>query len=605
MFTFTFVAQKREPTIEFQEAGRIKHYLTCYVYKKSGLLSRERIIEKNQFQVPITNAVLEVDSIFPDRVFSCLKSRLHNLNDARYEFRARCTTHLLPGLPFLVELDMAVEAEISTVVLSLHQSTNIAIGADKEESKPITRYVHEVTWPPSTMEPHFRSRESSKPLAHGRNAWLIEWCCPDNTSKVKLPFESTFYSRTAEVTFERNLTLKIEVELRNVPTKLAAVIHNIIYCDKWIDSRSDQSISLRAQRSVGKYDSPTPSLRSSYQDGRRSSIVSTRSNTSNHKIYGQVLANHLYNHRQVSPAGSPLYHPAASRQLAPHDYFTQASARARSSPSASPVIGAEAKLTHGSYNTGAVQLFARADSIRSNSSIPRTNALNTMHQGSNLRINEPTSEKITLPPASIRSSMSSAFEALNVRHSPANSLGSPTRRQFDDLPAHFENPAPPPSQPLPAAPIGNTATAPIRFTDSSTTTSAGSIAEHNGDDSSQLTSKSRKTTRLSRPAVILGVSQDTIQVHEDAYTRANGEDASPAHEFTNRTNSYNSAYATHAGEQKAPDRDSGLSEMSFVPGSPSLGRSGLVVNSTGFNRRKEPPPPQAPAPDDGGRVMLG
>lgn len=604
MFSFTFTAIKKNPTVDHLENARIKHYLTCYVYKKTGLLSRERVIEKNQFQVPIKQASIEVDALFPDRFCSSIQSRPHSSNSAYYDFRARCSTHLLPGLPFLVEVDMAQEAEIDSITLSLHQSTVTSIGADEEEIARLSRYVHEATWPIARDTGHFRQRDSPRPWAFGRRSWLIEWICPNESARVPLPFEPTFYCKYAEANLERNLSLKVEVMLRGSPTKLAAVMHNLEYRPLWVDARKDKTTSLRAERSTLNTASPVPSMNAdgrhdfSY-DSRRGSVISSRSGRSAQDVY-QMPAGQFFGSRQ-----SPLTSPAYSTNRNAGDYFGDLTQRTRGNGPGTMDV----KLSHGSYSPGAVHLFSRADSVRSNASSRHGSSLAGSARG-----HKSAPDKITLPPASVRASMSSAFESLNLRHSASSSISSPTRRHFDDLPSNPEAPAPPPSQPLPPAPTGVTGDSSLALRSSSPALSRSmSGVENAADEGLRLTvSRQKKPTRLSRPAVILGVSQDTIQTHENVPSTSNSAPSSASQGiplgFTQPPAAFNNVYAGRHPSPKIADRDSGFSEASYVPGSPLSGKvsgySGPVVSNTnGYARR--PSQRVGASTDAGGEIMLG
>lgn len=602
MFAYTFGALKKHPTIDFLDNGRIKHYLTCYVYKRSGLLSRERVIEKNQFQIAISNPTIEVDSVFPDRFLSYLQSKPYGSNSPSYEFRARCNTHLMPGLPFLVEFDMATTPEISSVQLSLHQVTRVSIGADEEDlGSPTSRYVHEVTWPPVRQEGHFRQKDSSRTAAHGRPSWLLEWICPAEDARVTLPFEDTIYCITEEGALHRGLSLKIEVELRNTPTKLAAVVHNIEYRKKWTDSRRDQTIPLRHERSIFRGSSPAASIRPESRqgrptDGRRNSSVSSRSATTqqsgsvSHLSSGQ----HHPHHNHHGGAGayilgsrqSPLTSPSYLSPRINNDYFGSSYA-ASQRPQTAPSGGGSnsPRLVHGSYSPGAVQLFARTDSVRSNTSSHTAYSQRGPHE----------SDKITLPPAAVRASLSSAFEAMNMRHSTSSNPNSPTRRNFDQVPRVFEEPAPPPKLPLPAAPVRQPSAPSFPLTLPTLRDAYSPIAPAVAPPSSP---RMKKPTRLSRPAVILGISQDTVQTRESFDTNKHSNEQGGFDEYPHMM-----------------DRDSGFSETSSFaqgPGSPLNSRPAGVVNTTGYAlRRNHSGPtggqdaPSVPALDDGGVVMLG
>ncbi|CCG80895.1 protein of unknown function [Taphrina deformans PYCC 5710] len=606
MFSFTFSGTKRHATVDFLENARIKNYITCYVHRKSGLLSRDRLMEKNQFQVPIRPATLEVDALFPDRLFDCLVSRPLSTNSSYYDFRARCNTHLMPGLPFLVEVDTAVEAEISSIALSLHQAVYTSVGTEEDDHGLISRYVHEVERPAWALEGHFRGRDSARRLTHGRRSWLVEWVCPKIQSRSKLPFEPTFYCKTQEGNMERGLSLKVEVELRNAPSKLVAMMHGLQYCPDWKDSRPDQSISLRVERSVMASASPPASIRSvarqEYTGNRRASVISDRSGTS--FSFSQQQQQFL---AQQSARGTPLLSPGLS--VRSQDYFGDGTLATRNRITNTAI---EPKLTHGSNSPQSVHLFSRSDSVRSTAGSGRATQ-GPMPFASRHGSMKPKPEKLTLPPASVRSSISSAFENMHTRRSPANSsLNSPTRRDFDDLGSRLHHvPTPPPTQPLPPAPTNETTSA---YQSSGMSSSMSGMTLN--EDS--LKSRQKKPTRLSRPAVILGVSQDTIQTLEDA-GRALAQEQSVAEDFgpNSSTNGAYSASIKRAVDQNEgqtvshanTDRDSGFSETSFVPGSPLVGRPPVLatpIQSMGFARRAV----QRTATDQsiqnhGGTVMLG
>lgn len=619
MFTFTFSSDaKRQPTIDFLENARIKNYITCYVYKKSGLLSRERLLEKNQFQVFLTHATIGVDAMFPDRFFNCLVSRPLSSNNAYYEIRARCNTHLLSGLPFLVELDMAVDAEIRSITLSLHQGTSTAIGSEEEDHGLVSRYVHEVQRPQHVPEGHFRTRESARRLAQGRRAWVIEWICPGQHSQMKLPFSPTFYCKTREGNIERGLSLKVEVELSNAPVKLLAMMHNLQYYPDWIDTRPDQTISLYRERSIANAESFQESPRlggrriSESVADRRGSVISTRSQHLNYS-----------NSQGPSMRSSPLLSPGVS--IKSSDYFGDQAGvtRARLNPGM-----IDAKLSYGSYNPQAIQMLARQDSTRSVSS----NQMGRHLGGNPLSRNtsgKARPEHITLPPASIRSSMSSAFENLNMRNSVTNSLSSPTKRDFDEInPTVHGLPTPPPSQPLPPAPTATQETMPMIYNPFAGTAHAS--ASNLSDDGASIRARQKKVNKQARPAMILGVSQDTIQTHEEAdRVRAEEQRQRSLQEFapTPLRNAYsaninratgkpaeNLSINNAAGAAATADRDSGYSDMSYAPTSPLAGSgkphfgSAAPMNTSGYGKRLTPhqsPRPSSSDADETVQIMLG
>lgn len=554
--------------------------------------------------------------MYPDRLFSYLQSKSNSANSPIYDLRARCNTHLMPGLPFLVELDIvATEVEINSVQLSLHQITRVSVGSDEEDlGRPTSRYVHEVTWPPVRDEGHFRQKDSARTVAHGRRSWLIEWMCPTPDARVKLPFEDTIYCTTDEGAVQRGLSLKVEIELRNSPTKLAAVIHNLEYRSKWIDSRRDQTQSLRRVRSIFMGPSPAASLRSETrqglpEDSRRSSIVSARSANNHQSAAIPQLSSGYHNGGYIlGSRHSPLVSPTYPTPRHHNDYFNANSVPPSQRPSSAPLGTSHSpRLTHGAYSPGSVQLFSRADSVRSNNS-SRTAFSQTQRghpaeaPGSNGQ-----SDRITLPPAAVRSSMSSAFEAMNIRHS-ATSQNSPTRRQFDDIPRVYEEPPPPPQLPLPAAPIFGTGGAlPFALNLPIPPVRDGQTPVENVMPGSP---KLKKPTRLSRPAVILGVSQDTIQTQESFASASSLVSKQSLDHGPSRITSP-IGRPQEDTQPRLMDRDSGFSDTSFAPGSP-LARIGPAINSMGFAARRESPRTsdtngfaKPPAADDGGIVMLG
>lgn len=616
MFSFTFSQGKKPPTVDFLENGRIKHYLTCYVYKKSGLLGRERQIEKNQFQLTMKDALLEVDALFPDRLFSCLQSRPHSSNAQLLDFRARCNTHLMAGLPFLVEFDVAMEATVQAVTLSLHQLVNMSIGGETEDHGRLSRYVHQAVRPPSRPNGFFRDKDSARPLAHGRCSWLIEWTCPDKSARSRLPFESTFYSSTSQGTLERGLSLKVEVELSD-GTKLAAVMHGLQYYPDWVDSRTHSNGSLRYERSELKLESPVASLRApslrgdgrpdNFEDGRRSSMISNRSGNSQHLYQHMAASSYLGSNR------SPLASPNLLSSSVRGDYFGDMNGINRLR---GPVHSREAKLTHGSYSpnasSAAAQLIGRSDSMRSTESTVATRSKSQAARSG--KAERP--DNITLPPASIRSSMSSAFENLSLKQRPGHpSTSSPTRRDFEEMLPISAMPTPPPTQPLPPAPSTD---GPYSFNSQSPTMSISNLGKvvSSTEDLSRTPGKQKKATRLSRPAVILGVSQDTVQTTENA---DNSQPPTPQEQIaqTYSSSSFGPTYSASikrasdesSGGIRINDRDSGFSETSYLPTSPlnnpRFAKQPIATNSSGFARRNPPTSGPSVADDDGGVVMLG
>ncbi|BFZ56792.1 hypothetical protein PYCC9005_003840 [Savitreella phatthalungensis] len=274
-FTFMPVTPPKPPTVDM-DGGHIKHYLTCRVMKRAGMLRQDKQIEKNQFQVPVKPVVLEVDSLFPDGMFSCLSSRPNSANPGYVDFRTRCSTFLMPGLPFVVECDTAIPLEIRTITLSLHSRILVSVGSQEKELSYRSLYVHEEHSPQaSTTGGHFRDRESARTLAHGRTSYLIEWNCPSLTSTSRLPFPRTLYSRTSAANIECGLALKVEATIAG-GGKLATIIHGINYCPEWVDARTtDKSNPLRNERSLFPTRSPANSITEALL--RRGSIASQRS----------------------------------------------------------------------------------------------------------------------------------------------------------------------------------------------------------------------------------------------------------------------------------------------------------------------------------------
>lgn len=580
MFSFTFSATTpKPPTIDFLENGRIKHYITCYVYKKSGLLSRERLIEKNQFQIAVRNASIEVDGLFPDRTFSCLESRPHSSNPSRLDFRSRCNRFLMPGLPFLVELDTAHAIEPRSITISLHQRIFVAIGTEEHEHSYTALYVHQFNHPAPRTEGHFRDRDSARPLAYGRRSYLVEWCCPMLDSRHRLPFKSTMYSKTAQGNIECGLSLKVEVDLGQMSGNLASVIHNINYHEEWLDARQDQRVPLKIERSINKTQSPDNSAYSGSRKGSISSSVGTPAIISNHLNNQQyasqlgrersgTLQSNLTQVRNVSgsnrPRMSPVAHPQMSRpefyspviSTKPGDYFGDASIAHQTDKAP------EVKLSHGSYSPFNVNLFRTDSNVSSSTAYAPQPYSQSVTATGLARGHKP--EKIMLPPASVRGAMSSAFERMQLHHAQPT---SPGHHYYENLPT------PPPTHPPPAVPQLNGGASPA---------SGSSMTSFIDDGRSQ--SRQRKT-RLSRPPVVLGVSQETVQTRNVLSPEPN---TSPSFSTSQQLTPVYDASVRRGSDYRTEiaDRDSGFSESSAMQAGPKLG---VPVTSTGFAKRKVEP----------------
>ncbi|ORY79486.1 hypothetical protein BCR37DRAFT_381670 [Protomyces lactucae-debilis] len=565
IFTFRFVALQptKAPTTEAFATGRIKHYMTCFVHKRAGLLNREKLMEKNQFQIPITAPVLEVDALFPDRTFTSLEARPNAANVQDYAFRVRCNTHLLSGLPFLVECDIANHATARSITLSLHQRAFASIGKIEEEQFYRSLYVHEAARPEPARDGHFRGKSSPRPLAYGQKVYLVEWTCPRRDSRTRLPFKETLYAKTAEANLECGLSLRVEMDLEN-GDRLVSVVHGITYVPDWIDARSDrQSTSLRQERSIMQ-DSQSPAS-SLMTTGRR---LSTASSQSDLKTSPGFAPPGFSSFRRPQQASSHLRHASHASSLVPgigtgESYFErQRSQLASSRGGLSPRTPNEFDpvLTHGTYappRAGAVRTIATQQPQLFGSVGAQTQDPGIV-SGRQSVSRDTRPDQITLPPASVRSSMSMAFEHMNLAGSgpvSANASSQGARSPLigqEGVAASIHSirslppgTPPPPSQPLPPPPpptsggsqrsaftglgllsgssrpvsIHQPAAPPFVMSQAngrSGGSPAASVASlvspvAGGLDDRPASRLGGRSSRAIRPAVVLGISQSTIQ----------------------------------------------------------------------------------------------
>jgi hypothetical protein len=573
IFTFRFGALEptKAPTMEAFSAGRIKHYMTCFVHKRAGLLNREKQLEKNQFQIPITAPILEVDALFPDRTFTSLEARPNSANPEDYGLRVRCNTHLLSGLPFLIECDLASHASARSITLSLHQRAFASIGKDEEESSYRSLYVHEVSKPQSVRDGHFRGKNSARPLAHGREVYLIEWQCPRRDSRARLPFRETLYAKTAEANLECGLSMRVEIDLET-GERLVSVIHGITYASDWVDARPErQQHSLRHERSINP-DAHSPA--GSVMTQRRLSTTSSQSDLRTSPGFAPPNFASFQRRQQQQGPASHMRQPSNASALGAinlggsEGYFErQRAQRASSRGGYSPNIQSEENpvLTHGSLGPSARPAMGYGAGQNGSPLLRSSPAMNLVTGQDTIPRHSPNRpEQITLPPANVRASMSLAFEHMNLAGgnrstTPVSARSNPSSQAArSPRSIAIENVGmaglpvgtpPPPSQPLPRPPSNGNGSAGLaglglfhangsRPTSSqqqhlaslsggnglvhlaSATGSMSSLVspvQGNGLEDRPISRMSSRANtsgvaqRAIRPHVVLGVSQSTVQ----------------------------------------------------------------------------------------------
>ena len=557
-FTFAPTSPPRPPTVDM-DGGHIKHYLTCRVLKRSGVLRGEKQLEKNQFQVPIKPTVLEVDALFPDRTFACIESRHAGSNASYLDMRVRCNTHLLAGLPFLVELDMVSPVDIRSIALSLHSRIAVSVGQSERELSYKSAYIYDSRAPDTTHGGgHFRERGSTRSLAHGRPSWLIEWNCPPQSSQARLPFPRTLYTKTANANMECGLTLKVEVVLNNGGGgPLVGLVHGITYCPEWSDARQDQTTSLKFARSIQPARTSVHSI-----DGlglglglgdRRGSAVSEHSFRRQLPASAAAMGVTLGTRPDSGSMASPRFQFSgfqASHNGGPALFGSGGLVLGTTNPSASPRIGSSplevvssgaptrddyfaafnsARMTAPSVRSvassqhdtivlgsGHTAQHSRTSSVRSGHMGPPAGEA-TLRKAAAARLSGQQNGSVALPPADIRATLTTAFDNLAV-----------TRSDNVFLDGGFaDHPTPPPKAPLPAAPVSTIDNSPSS-TDGSPDGYGPSSQVHAVDHSDPVAMaalrQKRQDRQPARPPVVLGVSQDTVQVNT---TRSSSTAAPP------------------------------------------------------------------------------
>ncbi len=353
---------------------------------------------------------------------------------------------------------MAINAEVSSVTLSLHQRLLVSIGGIEEELSYQSIYVHEKKSPVATPEGVYRDENVAGTVCQGRHAFLIEWMCPP---KDILPIRPTVYTKTQEGNLECGLSLRVEVDMVNGGTKLMSIIHGIQYVPTWTDARSDQTIPLRAERSIGRdKENMRPGLaRSSasirsYTSRDESPLINQQYTMGRHGSFGGAdTLQYPYTRKQPGPGMLEQPYLPSPREL---QVRTPVSPRLGNAEYFSASDANNGRVSHGSYGGSTVSLHA--PSIHAPS---RAESQRTIKVTERERPHEPFEEfpvapttptirrhgherqvSLGLPPPSIRSSLSSTFSNWDVN-------GNAT--------------TPPPKVPLPAAPVSVIDMAPVSF----------------------------------------------------------------------------------------------------------------------------------------------
>ena len=107
------------------------------------------------------------------------------------------------------------------------------------------------------------------------------------------------------------------------------------------------------------------------------------------------------------------------------------------------------------------------------------------------------------------------------------------------------------------------------------------------DETRSLSSQStRRTPKLSRPPVILGISQETVQTRQTIGQVTHGNNLP-------------------AGSSRNISKDHHYSQPVFNESRSAMAYSSAPISSSGFARRKAELPPAESLNQDGGQVVLG